>query len=128
MEIHNSDSFSEAFDFASGVTGSRFQNPLWQITEPVFGRRFRHSISIVKKFGTLIVTNAVKSRDNTRKTNETASHPDQKPLDSVKGSLINSLLDSIDDEEMVADAALNYLSAGKIGPQVLNFNLLTLHR
>jgi len=31
----------------------------------------------------------------------------------VEGSLINSLLDSINDHQMVADAALNYLSAGR---------------
>ena len=128
MEIHNSDSFSEAFDYASGATGSRFQNPLWQITEPIFGRRFRESVSVVKKFGSLIVTSAVKNRNNVGKTNEAPPGPDQKPFASVNGSLINSLLDAIDDKEVVADAALNYLSAGKDRSQVPSFSLLTIDR
>jgi hypothetical protein len=33
---------------------------------------------------------------------------------NISGSLIKSLLNSIDDHQMVADAALNYLSAGKL--------------
>jgi cytochrome P450 len=37
----------------------------------------------------------------------------QEKLDEVSGSLIQSLLDSIGDEELVADSALNFLSAGR---------------
>lgn len=109
MEIHNSDPFSEAFDFASGATGERFQNPIWQLTEPFFGRQFRESVLVVKKFGSVIVTNAIRSREYPTPEKEERT---QKLLESTSGSLINSLLESIEDEEMVADAALNYLSAG----------------
>jgi cytochrome P450 len=34
-------------------------------------------------------------------------------IDGISGSLINSLLDVIQDEKLVADSALNYLSAGR---------------
>lgn len=114
MDIHNSDPFSEAFDYASGATGERFQNPLWQITEIFFGGRFRKSVSTVKKFGSVIVSDATKSRGDVSKTSTTPSpwHP-PKSIDAISGTLINSLLDSISDEKLVADAALNYLSAGK---------------
>lgn len=107
MEMHSGDPFSLAFEYASGATGERFQNPLWPITELVFGGRFRSSIAKVKAFGADIVSNAVKARQEVQKTGV-----EQGSLDSISGSLINSLLDSIDDHQMVADAALNYLSAG----------------
>ncbi|KAE8453222.1 hypothetical protein EG329_011289 [Mollisiaceae sp. DMI_Dod_QoI] len=107
MDIHNSDPFSKSFDFASGATGKRFQNPLWQVTEIFFGAEFRDSIARVKAFGSMLVANAVEARKS-EKTVESKSS-----LGKVSGSLINSLLDSIDDQQMVADAALNYLSAGR---------------
>ncbi|KAK0120042.1 hypothetical protein ONS95_011456 [Cadophora gregata] len=106
MDIHNSDPFSKAFDFASGATGERFQNPLWQISEIFLGEKFRDSVAQVKAFGSMIVANAIQTRKS--KTTETDS-----ALDAMSGSLINSLLDSIDDQDTVADAALNYLSAGR---------------
>jgi hypothetical protein len=116
MDIHNSDPFSQAFDYASGATGQRFQNPLWQVTEPFFGKQFRESVSVVKGFGSVIVSNAVKSRQNLVTTNATPSQSNPiKSFDAISGSLIYSLLDSINDKEMVADAALNYLSAGEHG-------------
>ncbi|KAF8862255.1 cytochrome P450 [Acephala macrosclerotiorum] len=107
MNIHNSDPFSKSFDFASGATGKRFQNPLWLITEIFFGGEFRDSVARVKAFGSMLVANAVEAR-KTEKTAKTKTSFGQ-----VSGSLINSLLDSIDDQQMVADAALNYLSAGR---------------
>ncbi|KAM3065233.1 hypothetical protein ACMFMG_010427 [Clarireedia jacksonii] len=98
--------YDATFEYASGATGERFQNPLWPVTEMIFGARFRSSIAKVKAFGAEIVANAVKSR---REKNKSESDS----LDCISGSLINSLLDSIDDHKTVADAALNYLSAGK---------------
>ncbi|PQE30477.1 cytochrome P450 protein [Rutstroemia sp. NJR-2017a WRK4] len=106
MDMHSRDEFSLAFEYASGATGERFQNPLWPVTEMIFGARFRSSIAKVKAFGAEIVANAVKSR---REKNKLESDS----LDCISGSLINSLLDSIDDHNTVADAALNYLSAGR---------------
>jgi hypothetical protein len=107
MNIHNSDPFSKSFDFASGATGKRFQNPLWQITEIFLGREFRESVARVKAFGSMLVANAVEARKVEQNAESKTS------FGQVSGSLINSLLDSIDDQEMVADAALNYLSAGE---------------
>ncbi|RDL37106.1 Uncharacterized protein BP5553_04539 [Venustampulla echinocandica] len=114
VEMHHSDPFTAAFDFASGATGERFQNPLWQITEIFFGRRFRQSVATVKAFGSELVSKAVTARQNARILGEVVARPDPPDsLESVSGSLINSLLDSVDDHQMVADAALNYLTAGR---------------
>jgi len=108
MDMHNSDAFSSAFEFASGKIGARFQNPLWQITELFVGSAFQKAIREVRSFGTTIVANAVASRqvDMKRGSLEESSK-------GIAGSLIRSLLDSIDDHQLVADAALNYLSAGE---------------
>jgi hypothetical protein len=108
MEIHNSDPFSKAFDYASGKTGERFQNPMWQLTEMFCGGHFKESLLKVKAFGSILVASAIESRKRKENLDQSGSS-----LDNISGSLINSLLDSIDDHQMVADAALNYLSAGK---------------
>ena len=105
--MHNSDAFSSAFDFASGKIGERFQNPLWQITELFTGSPFRNAIQEVRLFGTTIVANAIASRQSRREDD-----PYSKTSNAISGSMIHSLLDSIDDHQLVADAALNYLSAG----------------
>ncbi|RGP77508.1 cytochrome p450 oxidoreductase [Fusarium longipes] len=103
MEMHADDDFTLAFEHASGATAERFQNPLWFFTEMFTGARMRHSIATVKAYGKRIVTSAVADR----KEAEGKTHSD------APGSLIQSLLDSIGDETLVADAALNYLSAGR---------------
>lgn len=107
MDMRSGDQFSLAFEYASGATGERFQNPLWPITEIVFGCQFRSSVAKVKAFGAEIVSNAVKARQG-----QNDMSTEKSDLESISGSLIHSLLDSIDDHQMVADAALNYLSAG----------------
>lgn len=106
MEMHADDEFTMAFEHASGETTSRFQNPLWFITEPFTGFRFRKSLAVVRSFGKKIVQSAVRDRDLGKEVNGSK-------LDDVSGSLIQSLLDTIDNEKIVADSALNYLSAGR---------------
>lgn len=110
--MHNADPFSVSFDYASGKTGERFQNPLWQFTEIFYGRKFRQSVARVKEFGAVIVAKAVETRHSVRQDDLVTSRPSQ-AFEGISGSLINSLLDSIDDQQVVADAALNYLSAGE---------------
>jgi hypothetical protein len=66
-------------------------------------------VAQVKAFGSMIVSNAIQTKQDKEK--ETKLDPS---LGDMSGSLIHSLLDSIDDHRMVADAALNYLSAGKL--------------
>lgn len=121
MEMHADDAFTIAFDYASGATAERVQNPLWQITELLFGARMRKSIVIVKDFGLRIVNTAIEDRSKEVATGDAASaksgkeynnSKDNEKLNEISGSLIQSLLDSIGDKQMVADAALNYLSAG----------------
>lgn len=115
MEMHHSDPFSKAFDFASGATGERFQNPLWQITEVFLGGKLRESVKKVKAFGSKIVAKAIMTKKEKDKSKATLSEFEQtEDLMSMSGSLINSLLESIGDHEMVADAALNYLTAGMV--------------
>lgn len=119
MEMHHSDPFSKAFDFASGATGERFQNPLWQITEVFFGGKFKESVKEVKAFGSEIVAKAIMSKKAKDESKETLSESDQNEgVMSMSGSLVNSLLESIGDHQMVADAALNYLTAGRVAPNV----------
>lgn len=118
MEMHAGDDFSVAFDYASGATAERFQNPLWFITELFTGSSLRRSITIVKEHGRKIVANAAGSRKDTERLGGNFSKDGEKAredggLEEVSGSLIQSLLDYIADEKQVADAALNYLSAGR---------------
>lgn len=119
MEMHADDDFTLAFDYASGATAERVQNPLWPITEVLFGAKMRKSIAIVKAFGKRIVDSAVEDRQDGDKS-VTSATPSNGKLDEISGSLIQSLLDSIGDKQMVADAALNYLSAGTHVSVLLN--------
>ncbi|EAQ84876.1 hypothetical protein CHGG_08890 [Chaetomium globosum CBS 148.51] len=114
MEMHANDEFSLSFDYASGITAERFQNPLWRVTELFTGSRFRRSVAVIKSFGRRIVTSAVKDRNDQKSNSEAASDPnDDSKLDEISGSLIQSLLEALGDETTVADAALTYLSAGR---------------
>lgn len=117
--MHNTDPFAVSFEYASGITGERFQNPLWQVSEVFFGAKFRDAVTKVKSFGSTIVANAVQARQSETKTSASSSATENgNSIEAVSGSLINSLLDSMDDRQMAADAALNYLSAG-MQPQAL---------
>ncbi|TVY84542.1 Cytochrome P450 94A1 [Lachnellula suecica] len=112
MEMHHLDPFAVAFDYASGITGERFQNPLWKITEKFTGGPFRKSVSKVKAFGSEIVAKAV----SVRKSKGSVSKADLKSesaetFEGISGTLINSLLDTISDHQIVANAALNFLTA-----------------
>ncbi|KAL2019395.1 hypothetical protein VTK56DRAFT_9686 [Thermocarpiscus australiensis] len=114
MEMHADDEFSKAFDYASGATAERFQNPLWPVTELFTGSRFRKSVAVVKDFGRRIVARAVENRNEQKEKGSARSAvSEDSKLDQISGSLIQSLLEAIGNEEMVADAALTYLSAGR---------------
>lgn len=125
MDMHTSEPFTTAFDFASGATAERFQNPLWFLTEPFTAWRFRRSVKVVKSFGQKIVASAVTDRRRAVERSSSSSglakaavangtgESDAGRLDQISGTLINSFLDSITNHEVVADAALNYLSAGR---------------
>lgn len=112
MEMHVHDDFTKAFEYASGATAERFQNPLWQFTEPITpsGAKMRRALTVVRDHGKRIVSNAVAAR---RKGSVLQHAKPTEKLDQISGSLIQSLFDAIGDEKLVADAALNYLSAGR---------------
>ncbi|KAL9131404.1 MAG: hypothetical protein Q9217_000672 [Psora testacea] len=102
--------FSKAFDFASGAIGNRFQNPFWKMKEFVWGAPLRKAVHEVKKFGDAIVSTAVNKRVQANAKPTDGPHNGITPL---QNNLINSLLDHIEDRRVVADAAMNYLSAGR---------------
>lgn len=123
MEMSPNLPFSRAFDFASEAVAERFQNPFWKLKEFFVGSRVRAAIKEVKQFGRSIVSVAALQRakrgvtacqekfigefSGSKLNKEATSSP-------IKESenLINFLLDHIDDQQIVADAAMNYLSAG----------------
>ena len=111
MDIPSSLPFSKAFEFVSGSITDRFQNPLWKLKESLFGRPLRKAISEVKQFGDTIVAAAVHDRKGRLKSRQTSAEADM-PL--LENRLIDNLLDQIEDHRIVADSAMNYLSAGAL--------------
>ncbi|KAF3916147.1 hypothetical protein AA313_de0203751 [Arthrobotrys entomopaga] len=108
MDLSNSHPFSAAFDYASDLTGLRFQNPLWKVNYYLFGHKFRKAVSIVKSFGNEIVRLAVCRRDQ--------NLPEKSPSQTNEGEggdLVNMLLDAVPEHHVVADSAINFLSAGR---------------
>ena len=111
--------FSKSFDFASGATGERFQNPFWRVKEYFLGGTFRKAIFEVKQFSDEIVLAAVAKRQKVSDDPKLRESGTKNPL---QGNLINSLLDHIQDHQMVADAAMNYLSAGTTTVHFLSYS------
>ena len=110
MDMHSSDPFSKAFDFASGCITDRFTNPFWKLKEFIFGNRLRRDIKDIKEFGHKIVSASLEKR---KFAEMAVQDPTVDGGDSTSSNLINALLDNIDDYQEVADAAMNFLSAGK---------------
>ena len=98
--------FSQAFDYASGVTANRFTNPLWRLTDLLHGIKFKSALREVKSVGANIVAAAIKRRSLSPEVPSMNSSP-------LRTILIDSLLDHISDQQIVADAAVNFLSAGR---------------
>lgn len=110
FDVENLDSshpFSKAFDYASDQVGRRFQNPLYQMTEFLFGSKLHEALIEVKRFGRMMVNSAKRERS---KSAYLSIFTDEEPSFST---LIDSLLETFKDQEVVADAALNFLSAGR---------------
>ncbi|EXJ67418.1 uncharacterized protein A1O5_09431 [Cladophialophora psammophila CBS 110553] len=127
MEIDASSPFSKAFDHASSQIGLRFQNPLYRFTEIFTGSSFRAALVEVKRFGRQIVSEARKRRareafeslitntsEDETKLEQQRKQPDGDDESGLGfGTLIDSLIESLGDPKIVADAALNFLSAGR---------------
>ncbi|EXJ57032.1 hypothetical protein A1O7_07376 [Cladophialophora yegresii CBS 114405] len=142
MEIDASSPFSQAFDHASSQIGLRFQNPLYRVTEMFTGSSFRASLVEVKRFGKQIVTEARKRRARDAfESLVTNTHEEEDKLRTQRadpvadgngfafGTLIDSLIESLGDPTIVADAALNFLSAGRdTTAQSLTWTLYALLR
>lgn len=108
MDIPLSLPFSKSFDLASGNIAERFQNPWWKLKEMIFGARHRKAIEEVKKFGNVLVSYAIHRRSMRGVSAR-----------QLQTNLIDSLLDHIEDRQIVADAAMNYLSAGQFHSSTL---------
>ena len=106
MDVSPDLPFSQAFDHASAVTANRFTNPLWRIDDLLQGFKFRGCLREIKSFGLKVVNTAVKRRASTKPVIQ-GSPP------SLHTILVDSLLDHISNSEVVADAAINFLSAGR---------------
>lgn len=78
------------------------------LIERIFGARYRKAIDEVKKFGNILVSGAID-----RKIKRGSAERPQISRDKHQSNLIDSLLDRINDRQIVADAAMNYLSAGQ---------------
>ena len=98
--------FSKAFAYASAVTADRFTNPLWRFFEFFTGFKFRSCIHEVKTFGLTMVAAAQEKRSSTRSAATTPPEP-------LRKNFIDSLLDHISEPQTIADAAVNFLSAGR---------------
>lgn len=107
MDLDSAHPFSKAFDYASDRIGRRFQNPLYPVTEFLFGAELKDALAVVKRFGRKIVRKAKKQRSNA--AFESLMRNDEPALDT----LIDSLMEAFPDPGIVADSALNFLSAGK---------------
>lgn len=107
MDIDASSPFSKAFDYASDHIGLRFQNPLYFITEMFVGGRFQQALHEVESFGKQIVNNAKQRRSHQAFTSLIENEEPE------FGSLIDSLMETFSNHHIVADAALNFLSAGR---------------
>lgn len=107
MEIDASSPFSLAFDYASDHIGLRFQNPLYRLTEIFTGSHFRSALIEVKQFGKQIVRNARSRRS--KEAFETLYTKEEPQFDT----LIDALMEAFPNPEIVADSALNFLSAGR---------------
>lgn len=80
------------------------------------GAQLRSSLAEVKRFGREIVASAIHGK-------ETAHDLIEEPAaatETVQTNLIDALLTHIADHEVVADAAMNYLSAGSHRHPVLS--------
>lgn len=134
MDISPNLPFSQAFDFASEAVAERFQNPFWKLKEFFVGSQLRAAMKEVRQFGQSIVS--VASLQRAKRGGVTATGQEKfiedlngtaiKPMtDSISSpikeseNLIISLLDHIDDQQIVADAAMNYLSAGLLNSPFL---------
>ncbi|TVY35483.1 Cytochrome P450 [Lachnellula subtilissima] len=90
------------------------RNPLWKVTELFLGRKLRKSIAQIKAFGSEIVAKAVWAKQSQKPISNVNTKADfANTVEGISGSLVHSLLDTIDDHSVVADAALNYLTAGR---------------
>lgn len=107
IQLDSSHPFTKAFDYASDQIGRRFQNPLYPVTEFLFGNQLYDALDEVRRFGRNIVTKAKKQRS--LEAFESLLTNDEPTFDT----LIDALVETFRDPQIVADSALNFLSAGK---------------
>lgn len=123
IDLDSTHPFSKAFDYASDQIGRRFQNPLYPVTEFLFGSKFHEALHLVKSFGKKIVNKAKRERS---KSAYLSIFTSEEPAFTT---LIDALLETFKDQDVVADAALNFLSAGRdTTAQSLTWTLYSIMR
>lgn len=110
MDMDGSLPFSKAFGYASEAISNRFTNPFWKLKEFFCGTRLRQSIHEVQAYGRIVVAAAVKRR---RERKNRLREVSANEVDNSQNHLIDCLLDDITDQQLIADAAMNFLSAGR---------------
>ncbi len=115
--MQSSTTFFKSFDLASGAITERFQNPFWRITERLLNVKLRRALSEVQEFGASIVATTLKKREyhllHGQPSVPKRDVNPEVPTPQSDGYLINALIDNFDDPRLIADSALNFLSAGK---------------
>lgn len=136
MDLHASHPFSEAFEIASGATGERFQNPLWKLTEALWGACVRKSLNEVHQFGECIVDRTSQRHGHPRGASAVGAVSLDLSNDDLETSaktlagkrrpnLIDALTAELNSPKEVADAALNFLSAGQSPQLTRTIQMLT---
>jgi hypothetical protein len=108
-----SSSFSIPFSRASDITSARFFNPFYRFTERVTprGRKFHNDVKEVKKFGRELVREMIGKVEDM----EIGETPEEDG--DTRGLLLKELIKAhggeSGDEEFLADACMNFLTAGE---------------
>ena len=79
------------------------------MTEAIFGKSLRNAVAEVRDFGKVLVSSAAAKRSGMDAKG--LGNPNTS-IEVLRSNLIDSLLDHIDEEDVVADSVMNYLSAG----------------
>ncbi|VUC21084.1 unnamed protein product [Clonostachys rosea] len=106
VELQSQDSFTQAFDYSASVVSERFQNPLWRFTELFSGFRFQRALKLIKTRGVQLVSHSLLAK-------ESDMCFDSSDLRRASQGFLKGLRKALGNDDLVAESALNFLSAGR---------------
>ncbi|CAG9956867.1 unnamed protein product [Clonostachys rosea f. rosea IK726] len=106
VELQSQDSFTQAFDYSAGVVSERFQNPLWRLTEVFSSSRFQRALKLIKTRGAQLVSHSLLAKDSDPCFGST-------DLRRASQGFLQGLRKALGSDDLVAESALNFLSAGR---------------